>query len=365
MRQSLAAVAVVMVALRASEALACGGPILPTPGFSGTAVAEGDSQISVFVASESGYAWDRLQGPNWTRTHVLDVTGLLTGNIETDPRVETAISVQNGNEVEIASSGVTPISTSTDAATTVFGAALDPQQHWQVLTYNSSGQTLALFSETAPGTFQEASTLHASCGDPSMLDAVVEPDGTFVGLCSGQAVLLADGKLELTKLHLDAMGLGRAFDGTALFYGQAVNGTDLVRMSRSGSSWVESSTLPNANCGAQWLMPVDENNVVVNTTTGFVAYALNQGTWQASPALTGTVISALGSPAKLLSGQYELTLFTQSNGNWTPTDLGAMGVPPTPGRDPGVGVGCESTNGSLIGSLLMLALFGRRRMQCR
>jgi hypothetical protein len=367
MHRLLAAVLVVTTLIKASAAWACGAPFHPAPGVAGTALFEGPNQISIFNAKASGYTWERLAGPNWTRTHVLDITGTLDGNIETDARVDRAIAGQNGNVVEVSSSGVNPIGSSPEATTTIFGAALDPQQHWQVLTYVSTTKTLAVFSETEPGNFTEVSRISADCGQPEMLDVVVEPDGTFVGLCSGQPVLLVDNQIKVAHLPTLAIALGRSTQGDSVLYGYASNGTDLVRMSRSGSTWAIDSTIPMTET-ISWMIPVNESSVLINSTGDFIEYTLVDGTWQGSSYLGGlSVTSAFGSPAQILSGQYELTLTRQASGGWTTTDLGPMGIAPQlsiPNRSAGgIDVGCQSTSGEVLVPLFVFAFFFTRRLR--
>jgi uncharacterized protein (TIGR03382 family) len=348
--------------LRASLAWACGGPIPSAPGYPGTALFESQAQISVFTANSLGYSWDRLQGSgsSWASTHVADVSGTLTGTIETDARVTRAIASQNGAVVEISSTGVSPISSAPEATTTVFGAALDTNQNWQVLTYSPATQTLALFSETTPGSFNEVDTTPAACGQTQMLDAVVEQDGTFVGLCGGQAVQVVDGKLQLQSLLVPVMGLARSTGGVAVFYG--LYGSNLARLSRSGSSWGVDSTITTSTT-PQAVIAANENSVLVQSEQGFSSFSLVDGTWQPSPILPSStpVTSAFGPPAEVLGGQYELTLYTASAGTWQQTDLGPIGVEPK--YTESSGFGCQSAAGSIAWPLFALALVALRRQR--
>ena len=197
MRRFLAAALALSFSLTAHAAFACGARLPDSDGYPGTAFAEGPDQVSVFTGNAQGYSWDRIQGPSWTRTHVLDVAGRLQGNIETDARVDTAIANQNGFVVELASGGDTSIGDKADAATTIYGAALDSKLRWQVVTYLAEVKRMALFSEGSPGQFNEVSTLDADCGTPGMLDVVIEPGDSLVSRCADQAVIVgARGQLE-------------------------------------------------------------------------------------------------------------------------------------------------------------------------
>jgi hypothetical protein len=332
-------------------------------------VAEASGQVSVFSGTSTGYSWDRMPLTGGARTHVADVTGTLTGSVETDARVSTAVSVQNGAVVEIAASGVTPISSDTAASTSVFGAALDSKLGWQVLTYSASSQTLAFFSETSPGTFAKVSTLSADCGTPTMLDAVEEPGDNFVSVCAGKAVQLVAGQLVLIALPTSAMDVGPASDGDSVFFGIGIDGHSVVRMTRSGPTWIEDSTISSVYAPST-MMVVSESSVVFTTPSGFEAQTLVNGTWQSSAALGAStpVTSATGAPAQLLAGQYELTLYTPGATAWTTTDLGSMGVAPHPEANyetsgTGLSVGCQSgvgESGWALLSLLALALSRRR-----
>jgi len=366
MRRYLAAALVISFSLTARAAFACGAWIPDSDGYPGTAFAEGPNQVSVFTASEQGYSWDRIQGPSWTRTHVLDIAGQLQGNIETDPRVDTAIANQNGSVVVITSSGIHVLKDSKELSTSIYGAALDSKLHWQVVTYVADSKRMALFSETSPGQFTEISTIDADCGTPTMLDVVVEPDDTLVSRCADQAVIVgARGQLELSTLPAPAVGLGKSSQGTSIFFGRNVGSDDLLRMGRSASSWAVDGTIPADGISTQWIIPVSESSIVVKSSQGFIARTFQEGAWRTSSALDGStsVSSAFGAPAQVLTGQYELTLYASQSGGWTATDLGPLGVAPqiAPKRPTG---GCQHSTGATLAPLLALALvLVRRRAQ--
>lgn len=363
-----AAAIAIVVAVPASTAWACGAPVIEAPGRAGTAFWEGPNQLSVFVATDDGYSWDRLKGPDWTRTHVLDVTGTLSGNVETNARVDRAIAGEDGKVVELSSAGTTTVFASSDQST-VFGAALGPDDFWRVLAYDPSAKSLTLMTESAPDTFSETATLSADCGQASMLDSQVEPDGTFIGLCGGRGLELSNGSLEWMSLPQSVFALGRASDGSAVFYGRVDGSGDLVRITQEGTDWAVSATVPmEIGETAQWIIPVSDTSILVADGSGsFIDHALENGTWKSSQPLSyaGNVTSAVGAPAKVLSGQYELELYTpdaSGPGGWSMTDLGKMGVPPT--YAPSSGLGCRASGGDMMLALLALiamTVLGRAR----
>ena len=373
MRNILAAACAVTSLLAASSVFACGAaPSRNTPGYAGIAVAEAGNQVSVFTASSTGYSWDRLQLPSPARTHVAAVTGTIANSVETDARVNTAIAGQGEQVVQLSASGSAPLSTVAEAQTTVFGAALDEKKAWQVLTYQPGTQTLALFSETSPGTFAEVGTLHADCGAATMLDVAIESGGSLEGLCAGHVVEVASGTLVLTKLPADAFALSRASTGAAVAYGTAANGTDVVRMTHSADGWTQDAAIASSDVPVS-AIAIDETSVVVKTAAAYTAYTLVNGTWRTSAALDPLtpVTTAAGSPAQILSGTYDLTLNTNDgtkDAAWKTTDLGSIGVAPTLGgvsRDPGGAEGCSSGVGSSGWALVVMGLFTFARLGSR
>jgi hypothetical protein len=369
MRQVLASAFAVATLLAGSAAFPCGiAPNRSEPGIAGTAVGEGNGQVSIFTASATGYSWDRVQLPSTSRTHVLDVQGLLDGVIETDARVTTAISAQSGSVVLLSSQGITPLQAAPEAQTTVFGAALDMGLHWQVVTYLPASQTLALFSESAAGDFAKVATLHADCGTASMLDVVAEPSGTIVTHCAGQALEFTAGAGATTKLPTAIQALARSSTGFAVAYGVAANGTDLARLTHAADGWTQDETIPRGEA-ATTVMALSETSVVVKSPSGFTAFTRSGAAWQPSTPLDGQtpVTAASGSPAQVLSGAYELTLHAtdgSAGGQWTTTDLGPLGVAPVvgaPGTDPGGAAGCSTGVGSSGWALAALALLGFAR----
>jgi hypothetical protein len=323
----------VSVLLVASVALACGAPPPPpSPGYAGTAVAERGGTLSVFSGNPNGYSWDRIQPTSTDRVHIADVPGTLTGSVETDARVNTAIAGQSGRVVELSAAGATVLSEASDAQTEAFGAALSNDLKWQVLTWNAPTQTIALFSEGDPGAFTEVSTLQADCGQARMLDLVIEDDGSLIGLCGSVALELNHGSLAKVDLPVAAASLARGTDGKAVAYGLAADGTQMVVMSHGASGWSTKGTF--ASPGApDVVLALDETSVLVKQSGSYTAYTLSAGTWHASSALAGNLLvtSATGSPAQVFSGDYELFVNStdgSANGPWTTSDLGAMGILP-------------------------------------
>ncbi len=271
--------------------------------------------------------------------------------------MNTAIAGELGQVVRIGANGANEISPQPEAQTTTFGAALSTELKWQVLTYVPSTGTAALFSEGGDGTFTRVSTLSADCGSATMLDLVVEPEGNLVGLCGGAALELRDGALTRVELPVPAMSLSHGSDGHAVAYGLAANGADLSVMTHDSTGWSVGSTIAT-RAAPQLVFPIDETSVLVKQPAGFTAYTLSNGTWQASAPLDASTLvsSATGSPAQVLSGDYELTLHATdgtANGAWTATDLGALGIAPVQPSGPqeGAGFGC-----SIVGTGVPLAL---------
>ena len=363
MIKALSAVVASSVVVVASAAWACGGPPPPpTAGRAGTTVAEASGSLSVFTGTATGYSWDRVLLPGTTRNHLADITGDLSGSVETDLRATTAIAGHGGRVVELsqlAATGFNDLGDDPGIQTTVFGAAFDASSKWQLMTYLPTSQTITLFSVSADGAATNLATLHADCGGVTMLDVVVESDGSLLGLCGPVAVELHDGALVTVQLPVTALAMTGGSNGRAVAYGVGANGSDLVVMTHDATAgWSTSSTIASATA-PQVVFPKDETSVVVKQPAGYIAYNFSGGAWSASAPLDGTlpVTSAIGgSPARVLSGQFELTLNSTDgspNGGWTSTDLGAIGTPPT---NPGPTQKTDGFGCSIVGTGIPLAL---------
>jgi len=361
MRLALAALLTSLL-LPFAAAYPCGAPVVAVPGKPGTALFEGSGQISAFTVTDGGLSWDRMDAPGWSdEHHVADIDGDLSGAIETDARVERAISAQKNVIVEIGPGGTSPISTDSLAATTVFGAALDANQNWNVLTYAASSEQIALYSESAPGLFLREATGSGNCGAATMLDLVVEPDGSRVGICGGQAVVVAGTALQLVSLPTPALALGRSSSGLAVFYGNSADGTTISQMSHTAGSLTFTTTatiVPPQP--AAWFIATSETSFVASLDAAgdeVIAYTLSNGNWVASQEFYGSpLLSAAGSPALILTGTFQLVIGTQaSDGSWTTGQLAVIGSPPAYAGGTG-GIGCASGGSANLLGLAMLAV---------
>jgi hypothetical protein len=368
---------VVSLLLPIGAAWPCGGPFPADDGRGGTALFEGPDQVSAFsVAGDgNGLSWDRLHAPTWSATHVANIPGGLDGNIETSALVDTAISSQDGGLVEVSASGVVRISSASGAATSVFGAAVDADQHWQVLAFAKGSNELTLFAESAPGQFAAVASTSANCGNAAMLDLVIEPDGTRVGICGGSAVVVYGGALELITLPVAAIALGHASTGLALFYGLTANNSAIVQMSHAQGSLTFTTTATiTPNTPPAWFIATSETSVVAaddSAGTSATEYTFANGSWSASPVVffDESLISAVGSPARLLVGQYKLRVYSPEStdagvtNGWSSASIATLGVPP-------VGAGFFCAAGGLptyfpMATLVLLMLLARAQRRSR
>ncbi len=365
----VSAAAAVSVALAASAAWACGAPPPPpSPGRPGTAVAERGGFISVFSANTSGYSWDRISLPSEQRFHVANVPGVISGSVETDSRINTAIAGQNGQVVELSDGFATPLSPDAQGQTVIFGAALDSDLKWQVLTYQPDLHSVTLFAEGAPGSFQKVSQLDADCGSAQMLDLVVEDGGGMVGLCGSVLLELRNSALSVSSAPFTPLSVVRGSTGAAVAFAQGASGTGLQVFTHGAQGWTSGGII-SSDVTPDVVLGVDDSSVVVKQATGFTAFTLSQGSWVASAPLDAStpVSSAGGAPAHVVSGPYQLTLHSTdgtAGGAWTATDLGAMGIlPEDPSARTGnpAGFGCSATEGAASGALALLVawLFAR------
>ncbi len=371
---------VVSSLLPISAAWPCGAPIPAGNGRGGAALFEGPDQISTFNVTDGGLSWDRLRAPSWNSTHVANIAGSLSGNVETNALVDTAISSQDGGIVEISASGVVPISSTTASATSVFGAAVDANQHWQVLAFAKASSELTLFGETAPGAFAKVASVTANCGNAEMLDLVIEPDGTRVGICGGSAVVVNGSALELHSLPVAAISLGRASSGLAIFYGLTTNNAAIVQMGHMQGSLAFTTTATiTPTTPPSWFIATSETSVVAaDESDGASAteYTFANGSWTASPEVffDESLISAAGSPAKLLVGQFKLRLYSPESSDagvtngWSAATLATLATPVFPtGLDPACAAGGLPTLFPMatLAALMLLLRAGRRSRAAR
>lgn len=357
--KSLVVIPAVSSVLIASVALACGGaPPMPTPGYTGTTVAERGGTVSMFVGNAQGYLWQRVSLSDMQTQIIGQVPGRFSGSVETDARVNTGVAGVDGKVVSIAAGAVAPLSDDPGAQVDVFGAALSKDESWHVFTYDASQQTITYFHEANPGRFDKVGSLKADCGQVLMLDVAVEDDGTIEGLCGTISFEVARGKLHTVELPLTAKSLSLGSDGKAIAFGAEPKQGVLQLMRHDGTGWTAGETLGTS--ASNLMFALDEKSVLVRDPAGYTAYTQTDGAWHASAPLDSTVAltSVGGHPANVFTGSYDLTVYStdgSDNGAWTSKSLGALGQQPQAGGK--AGAGC-----SIIGTAIPFALLGLMSM---
>ncbi|MFT3836579.1 MAG: hypothetical protein QM723_06250 [Myxococcaceae bacterium] len=357
--KSLVVIPAVSSVLIASVALACGGARpLPTPGYTGTTVAERGGTVSMFVGNAQGYLWQRVTLSDMQTQTIGQIPGRFSGSVETDSRVNTGIAGVDGKVVSIAASTIAPLSDDPGAQVDVFGAALSKDDSWNVFTYDATQQTIFYFHEANPGRFDKVGSLKADCGPVLMLDIAVESDGTIEGLCGPVAFEVAGGKMQTATLPLEAKSLSLGTDGKAIAFGTNTEQGGLQLMRHDTTGWTSGSTVGTG--AAKVVFALDGQSVLIRDEAGYRAFTESDGVWHASAPLDSTVAltSVGGHPANVFSGSYDLTVFStdgSENGAWTSKSLGALGEQPQAGG-PG-GAGC-----SIIGTAIPFALLGLMSM---
>jgi hypothetical protein len=236
---------------------------------------------------------------------------------------------------------------------------------------------LTLWSQKDDGSFQLSASSSKICPGGGMLDVVAEMNGDVIARCATVAVVASGGTMRALSLPVEPLGLGRASDGSAVFFGVAADNQSVVRMLRSATGWTADAPFAGAfsdvsvDAGVYFIVGSETSVLETDGTESYVL-SLSNGAWQTSPPLSPNpsdtamnLLSAAGQPMSVLiaggtsGGPYNLILDTQGANGWqakTVTAIGTVGVVHQPG--------CRCVpSQSLVGLVLSLCpwLYRRRR----